>query len=211
LTSHKITLETGRKLSRLLSRPKYQPPRVAEEYDDGEDALPTEKMFVLAEDALTGDDYVHAFEGDLNLFTNRIVADGGLFEILNIEYCLSSPKQLAAGAKGWVRKIKGEWVPVVVYGCPVEVCALPPGTAFTVEGNLGEVDVNNSINIVVVKNVTGSITVVVDKLPDGVTYDTNTYSVIGTPSEIGSYPMEVSVTAGTCVRKKISVLNVVEA
>lgn len=176
--------------------------------------------FVLAEDiASTSQEDVYVWISKVE--TSAILRDDTFEEpvkLININYVLSPVGKLArAGFAGvMISDPSGtldasdnvRYTPIATYGCLTSCVTAEGADLPTPEFTDATVDEAYTFTL----DVTGEVTtIVVENLPDGLTFDDDTLEITGTPTEAGSKWVTVTGTSGTCTVTKLAKMTVLEA
>lgn len=145
--------------------------------------------FILAEDAnVTGRAFVYAHPATLNETTGEITASSTtLIKLWNWQLILSSPKYAKAGYAG-IRSSNNIFVNgPCVSGCQangsINVASIPDG------------EVGTAYSHVVTGTHLHASTIEVASLPPGLTFNTLTDTISGTPTTAGTYLVKVTATS----------------
>ena len=164
------------------------------------------KGFVLAEDAnVSGRGYVYAFPGIINETTGDIEQDGDVpFKLWNWQSIISSPKYAKAGYAG-VRSSNNWFLNgPCISGCQADgsiaLDSIPAG------------EVGTAYSHTITGSAIDESTIDVDNLPDGLTYDSMTQEISGTPTTAGTTLITITATSdNACTITNIFELVVTEA
>jgi hypothetical protein len=168
--------------------------------------------FILAEDIESASqEEVLVWFGKLETGVVPIIDDA--FEdpetLINVGFCLSPIGKFArAGYYGKMQPEGDRWVPVATYGClsactPAEESNLP-------QPEFTDATVDEEFTFTI--EITGDITDVnCSNLPDGLTFDSETLQITGTPTTAGYKWVTVTGTSGGCTVTKLAKLTVLEA
>lgn len=153
--------------------------------------------FVLAEDAspLTGRAYMYAYRGDISLTTSdinvEIIDDAStMFKLYHWDRILKVTKYAKAGYSGICsHDVKGRMV-FVNGGC-VDGCQADG----TITLDLPDGQVGSAYSHTMTGTTIDTSTIAVTGLPDGLTYNSGTREISGTPTESGLFVLIITATS----------------
>jgi len=165
------------------------------------------QWFVLAEDITsTTDAEVYVWPATFySGVTPTAVTTGEPIILTNAGYCLSPTGKLArSGYYGTMENVGGKWVPISTYEC-LTACTPSGGSSIT-QPTFTDATVGVSYSFTI--STTGTVTsVACSNLPAGLSFNSGTLQITGTPTTAGHKWVTITGTSGTCTITKLSKLN----
>lgn len=180
-------------------------------FRDSGDVNASSRWFVLAEDITsTTDAEVYVWIGKLSSGVVPVAAGGSDPVILtNVGYCLSPTGKLArAGYYGRMIFDGEKWIPISTYEC-LTACTPSGGSSIT-QPTFTDATVGVSYSFTIAT--TGTVTsVACSNLPAGLSFNSGTLEITGTPTTAGYKWVTITGTSGDCTITKLAKLTVLEA